>query len=183
MPIVNIKSDMDEISAGVMAESRQIVKAASKALNTAARGYKTDAGREMRKRYPLLRLKDLKDLFEFQFASPESLTVTIRVTGRALSLVRFLAGQVTKKGVGGVWVNVKNGRKFIPHAWVQTLKNKAGDDYQVIFVREGKGRLPVKVLKTINIPNALQISEVYDSLEKLIYERFDKEFSRQVNLL
>ena len=183
MPIVNIKSDMDEISAGVMAESRQIVKAASRALNTAARGYKTDAGREMRKRYPMLKLKDLKDLFDLQFASPENLTATIRVTGRALSLIRFLVSSNTQAGQGGVWVNVKNGRRFIPHAWVQTLKNKLGDDYQVIFVRVGKGRFPVKVLKTINIPNALNIAQVYDVLESLITERFDKEFSRQVNLI
>ncbi len=183
MPMVNVKSDMDRILNEVNAEREQLPKAASRALNTTARGYITDAAREMRKRYPLLKLKDVRPLFDItQFASVANLQATITVRGRALSLIRFLVGQNTKQGNGGVYVNVRGVRKFIPHAWVQTLKNKRGDDYQVIFIREGKSRLPVKVLKTINIPNALNIAEVYDVLEDLINGRFDKEFERQLLL-
>lgn len=183
MPIVNVQSDMERILNEVNAEREQMPKAAARALNTTARGYITDAGREVRKRYPLLKLKDVRPLFDItQFASVESLQATITVRGRALSLVRFLVGQNVKQGSGGVYVNVSGVRKFIPHAWVQTLKTKRGDDYQVIFVREGKARLPVKVLKTINIPNAVNIAAVYDVLEKLINDRFDKEFERQLLL-
>jgi hypothetical protein len=181
MPIVNIKSDMDRIAQEVNAEREQISKAAARALNSASRGYITDAGRELRKRYPLLKLKDVRPLFVVtQFASKDVLQAVITVRGKALSLVRFVVGQNTKQGQGGVYVSVKGGRKFIPHAWVQTLKKKNGDDYQVIFIREGKNRLPIKVLKTINIPNALNVAEVYDVLEQQIYGRVNNEFERQL---
>lgn len=181
MPIVNVRSDMDRILNEVNAEREQMPKAAARALNTAARGYLTDAGRELRKRYPLLKLKDVRPLFDItKFANKDDLQAVITVRGKALSLVRFLVGQNTKQGNGGVYVSVRGGRKFIPHAWVQTLTKKNGDEYQVIFVREGKGRFPIKALKTINIPNALNIAEVYDVLEDLIYSRVDKEFERQL---
>lgn len=180
MPTVNVKHNMQEILNGVRQDRESIPKAASRALNTAIRGLKTDAGREIRKRYPRLKLKDVSSLMDLSFANESNLVAVLAVKGRPLSLMRFKVGVITDRGRGGVWVDVKGQRKFIPHAWVQVLKNKQGDDYQVIFIRDGKGRFPVKVLKTIDVPSALNIKEVVAVLDDLVEARFDKEFIRQL---
>lgn len=181
MPIISVQSNIRDIMREVEGEVRERPAMAARALNTAIQGLKTDAGRELRRRYPKLKLRDVNELISLGFASSTSLVAYMQVRGRPLSLNRFLAKAVktTKGGAGGVYVNIKGTRKFIPHAWVQTLRNNRGDEYAVLMIRDGKGRnAPVKVLKTIDIPNALNISEVRSVLDNLVNTRFDKEFER-----
>lgn len=181
--MITITTDFKNLAADVQAEAERYPVAASRALNKAARGLKTDTGRELRKRYPSLKLKDVSGATDITFSDPANLVAAVVIKGRPLSLMRFKVGVITDRGRGGVWVNVKGQRKFIPHAWVQTLKNKSGDDYQVIFVRTGKARLPVEVLKTINLPSASDIASVRAELDVLVQSRFDVEFERQVERL
>lgn len=183
MPTISMKNNMRDLLRGADLDRRQQSVAAMRALNVAARGLRTDAGRELHKRYPKLSTRDVNSLIAIQFASRQVLTATVVVRGRPLSLVRFKAGVVTKRGSGGVHVNVKGTKKFIRHAWVQDMKSKAGDDYQVLFVREGPQRLPIKALRTIDIPNAMNIAEVRAILDDLVHNRFDKEFARQVRVI
>lgn len=177
MLTVNVKSNMADIAADFAKETDDIRRNASRALNTAIRGVRTDGGRELRKRYPKLKLKDVNDLINLRFSSPAILQAELNAKGRPLSLMRFQVGE-TKKIGGGVTVTVKGQRKFIPHAWVQTLKNNRGDDYQVIMIRDVRRGGKVKVLKTINIPDALSIEEVQKVLIDAGEGRFDAEFIR-----
>lgn len=183
MPTISVKSNVEALIRGAELDRQAIRTAAQRALNTAAKGLKTDAGRELRKRYRGLKLRDVNDLIDIRLASRENLQAVVIARGRPLSLQRFNAGAKTRRGAGGVWVNVKGTRKFIPHAWVQALQSKGGDDYQVIFIRTGKGRYPVQALKTIDIPNAMNIREVRELLDRLVEDRFDKEMARQVTVL
>ena len=181
--MITITTDFKNLAADVQAEAERYPVAASRALNAAARGLKTDTGRELRKRYPRLKLKDVSGLIDILFSNVTNLAAVVSIKGRPLSLLRFKVGVITDRGRGGVWVDVKGTRKFIAHAWVQNLKNKSGDDYQVIFIREGKGRLPVKVLKTVDLPSAANILEVRQQLDALVQSRFDVEFDRQLTRL
>lgn len=177
MLVVNVKSNMAEIAADFAKETDDIRRNASRALNTAIRGVRTDGGRELRKRYPKLKLRDINDLINLRFSSPDNLQSELNAKGRALSLMRFQVGETNKIG-GGVTVTVKGQRKFIPHAWVATMRSSKGDDYQVIMIRDMKDGGKVKVLKTINIPDALSIEEVQKVLLDAGEGRFDAEFIR-----
>lgn len=179
MPIISVQSNLRDIMQDLDLEIKERPTLIARALNTAIQGLKTDAGRELRRRYPKLKLRDVNDLISLGYASSTNLTAYMQVRGRPLSLNRFFASAITKSGSGGVYVNVKGQRKFIPHAWVQTLRNNRGDEYQVLMIRDGKGRgAPVKVLKTIDLPSALNIDEVRSVLDSLVNTRFDKEFER-----
>lgn len=181
MITMNLRSNMAELVKDIDLEQKAIRKSAQRALNTAARGRRTDASRALRERYPKLRKRDADDAFDVRFATPENLQAVITVRGRPFSLARFFVRQDKRKG-GGVVVNIKGQRKTVRTAFVANMKNKAGDDYQVVFVREGKSRYPLKALRTIDLPNAVNIKEIAEVLEQQTGERFDKEFLRQLQL-
>ena len=181
MLTINLRSNMQELVRDLDLEKKEHRLAAQRALNTAARGRVTDASRALRDRYPSLKARDAKDAFDLRLASRENLTAVVAVRGRPFSVARFFVRQDLKAG-GGAVVNIKGSRKTIKTAFVRQMKNKAGDDYNVVFVREGKSRYPPKALRTIDLPNAVNIKELREILEQQTGERFDREFIRQLDL-
>lgn len=183
---IDVRSNMKALAADLDLERRSHRVAAQRALNTAARGRRTDASRALRERYPKLKAKDASQAFDVRLASPENLQAVITVRGRPLNLARFASGEITKgsrRRGGGVWVNIKGQRKFIEGAWIKRGTNKAGDEYVTLFVREkGATRLPIRALATVDLPNAVNIKELAEILDQQTGERFDKEFLRQLAL-
>ena len=49
--------------------------------------------------------------------------------------------------------------------------------------RSKAGASGLVALRTINVPDAMNVNEVRATLAQLINERFDKEFDRQIRLL
>lgn len=181
---IDLRSNMKALAADLNLEQKSHRLAAQRALNTAAKGRRTDASRALRERYPRLKAKDASEAFDVYLASPENLQAVITVRGRPFNLARFVTGEVTKSSRrrgGGVWVNIKGQRKYIEGAWLKRGTNKAGDEYATLFVREkGAKRLPIKALSTIDLPNAVNIKELREILEQQTGERFDREFMRQL---
>lgn len=182
MLVLNLRTNMDKLVADLNLEKSAHRTAALRALNEAATGRRTDAARALRDRYRNLKAKDAREAFDVRFATRNSLSAVITVRGRPFSLARFFVRQNLKKG-GGAVVNIKGQRKTIKTAFVQQMKSKAGDDFNVVFVREGKNRYPLKALRTIDLPNAVNIKELREILEAQTGARFDKEFERQLLLL
>lgn len=190
MPIVNVTSDLKSLLRGVELEQRAQTRAVMRALNSAARGMRTDAGREIHKRYPRLSTRDIGKLIDVQLASAANLVATITVRGRPLSLIRFAAGTRTRRGSGGVWVSVKGQRKFIPHAFIASGRDIGGEGRsEVVFIRKKyaprskAGKSGIVALRTVDVPGVMDIKEVRGIVETLTQGRFDKEFERQLGLL
>lgn len=181
MLTLDLRSNMADLVKDVDLEKRQIRVAAQRALNVAARGRRTDASRLLRDRYRGLKARDANDAFDVRLASVENLQAVITVRGRPFSVARFFVRQDTKAG-GGAVVNIKGTRKTIRGAFVRNLKTREGDDYQVVFIRKGPGRFPIEAIRTIDLPNAVNIKELADILENQTGERFDNEFLRQLTL-
>ena len=181
MIVLDLKHNMARLTADIDLEQKSIRRAAQRALNVAARGRRTDASRALRDRYPSLKARDANDAFDVRFASVQDLQAVITVRGRPFSVARFFVRSDKKTG-GGVIVNIKGQRKTIRTAFLAQMKNKSGEDYGVVFVRTGKSRYPLKALRTIDLPNAVNIKEIAEILEAQTGERFDKEFSRQLQV-
>lgn len=187
---IDVRHNMDRLASEVKLEQRQMAVAAARALNVMARGLRTDAGRVLRERYPSLKLRDIQGLFSITLATPQSLTATVQVRGRPLSLIRFLAGNRPGLG-GGVLVAVKGGgTKMVAHAFVARGRDFGGASRsEVIFTRHQYAprakRYPsgLVALRTIDIPGAMHIKEVAEVLSELGHARFDKEYLRQANVL
>ena len=128
MLTLKVDSNIARLKADIDADQKAIRRAAKQGINVAARGLRTDASREIRRRYPKFKNRDLLDMFDVTYAGDAHLRAVVSVRGRPLTVGRFMTSAVTKRGKGGVWVNIKGARKFIRHAWVRTGTNKRGEE-------------------------------------------------------
>lgn len=150
-------------------------RALVQSLNRAAGGVKTDASSEIRKTYRVKKAT-VDKAFRTQVATPSSLTAIVRVRGRPLSLAGF--DPRTNKRARGVSVNVKGTRKVIRGSFLRTLKSKDDEGYQVVFIREGKSRYPLKALKTVDVPGLFIMRDINAAVTRGVRDRFEKEFRR-----
>lgn len=145
------------------------------ALNRAAGGVKTDASKQIRSIYRIKKAV-VDRAFSEQRATAASLTAVVRVRGRPLSLAGF--DPRTNKRAGGVSVNVKGQRKVIRGAFLRTFISRANEGYQVVFIREGKSRYPLKALKTVDVPGLFVMRDINEAVKRGVRDRFEKEFAR-----
>lgn len=171
----NAKSIIAEIDGLTHGEQRRAI---ARALNRAAEGVRTDASREIRGTYRVKKAT-VDKAFSTQRATAESLVAIVTVRGRPLSLAGFGARQTRK----GVTVNVKGTRKLIPGAFIQRLKDARGDEYEVVFKREGRARYPIKALKTIDVPGVFSRDEIQRIVDAAARGRFEVELPRQIAYL
>ncbi len=176
---LSVRQSANEFLASIDAFTRRDMnRAASMALNRTVNGMRVDASREIRARYKV-KVATVNKAFSFQRATPDSLTAVVRVRGRPLSLAGFGARQ-TKAGVS---VNVKGTRKLIRHAFIRTLRTNKGDEYDVVFVRQGKARYPIQALKTIDIPGLFILKDINDTVKRLGRARFEDELRSAVRAI
>ncbi len=154
-------------------------RAAVYALNRAMAGVKTDASRQVRAVYKVKKAT-VDKAFTGQRATPSSPVAVVRVRGRPLSLANF-SPRVNKRA-GGVSVNVKGARKVIRGAFLRTMVGGGDGTYQVVFIREGKGRYPIKALKTVDVPGLFLLKDIQAAVTRGARERFEKEFRRLLAL-
>lgn len=149
------------------------------ALNRAMRGVKTDASREIRAIYKVK--KSVVDrAFTEQRATPAAPTAVIRVRGRPMSLANF-SPRINRRS-GGVSVNVKGQRKVIRGSFLRAMAGGESGVYQVVFIREGKSRYPIKALKTVDVPGLFMLRDINAAVQQGAHERFSKEFNRLMRL-
>jgi hypothetical protein len=153
-------------------------RAIARALNRAADGVHTDAALEIRAIYKVKKAT-VDKAFTTQRATPDSHVAIVTVRGRPLSLAGFDARQTRK----GVTVNVKGTRKLIPGAFIRQLKDARGDEYKVVFIRQGKARYPLKALKTIDVPGIFSTAAVLRAVNAAAFQRFEVELPRQIAYL
>lgn len=76
-----------------------------------------------------------------------SVYVPIRKRGRGLNVIRFIKGQRIKGGKGrrqlSIQIKRSGGKQTIKGAFI-------GNDGRTVFIREGKGRTPIKAVATID---------------------------------
>jgi hypothetical protein len=159
----------------------QLNRAAAIALNRAAEGVRVDASREIRSRFKV-KVSVVNKAFSIRKASADHLEAVVFVRGRPLSLGNFSPRQVR----AGVTVNVKGSRKLVRHAFLKTFTSLKGDEanaYQVVFVREGNARYPLKALRTVDVPGVFSLKEVQQIVRSLALDRFDKELRAAVRAI
>lgn len=190
MLTLKVDSNIAKLKADIAADQKAIARAAQRGINAAARGLVTDTARIIKDRYPKLKSGEIRAMMAVNLASLQSLRATITARGRPLGLTRFVSGSTKPKKGGGITVQVKGGAAFIPHAFVAQGRDFGGDSRsRVVFIRakyaprSKAGASGLVALRTINVPDAMNVNEVRATLAQLINERFDKEFDRQIRLL
>lgn len=150
-------------------------KAAVRALNRAADMSKTEAKREMTKKYSF-KSSEVGNTLTVYKATPARVEATVRSKGRRTPLLKMMARQ-TKKGVT---VKIGKTRKLIPSAFIATMKS----GHRGVFIRLTKKNLPIKELYTISIPEGFGSQDVMDAVKlkmgDAFYKRFEHELRRML---
>jgi hypothetical protein len=108
-----------------------------------------------------------------------------RRRGRSLNLIRFVEKKVTlaegrrRKKAGTqdqlrFQIKKVGGKKIITGAFIA---NKG----RTVFIREGKDRLPIKALSTIDVPSMFNARRIRGRVEQRIRQELAVEFDRAIN--
>lgn len=152
--------------------------AVARALNKTAMQARTEASRAVRDAGYNIKASAIKDSFDIQRASKNSLIVLLLATGRPIGLINYNASQTRK----GVRVKVKSGAHTLRHAFIATMKS----GHRGVFVRAGgKGspRLPIRELYGPSIPTALSNRVVEEAIMSKIQEKFPQILAHEIAFL
>lgn len=113
-------------------------------------------------------------------SSAKTLIAKVRTEKRGLSLARFNATQLYKKGRrSGVSVRVKRRAKKIPKAFMFKGKN----NNKLMAIRQGKGKNNFKVLYGPSVSQVFNTfhDPLYEKIGDGFFNQFEKELVRVVN--
>lgn len=169
-------------------------KAMVRALNTTIDQGKTEMARGISKEFRLS-VGDAKQRLSVSKASNKGgllrfeakLEATKRDKGRSMNLIAFQTGALTKRtakkagragAVGQLGFQIKRagGKKVIPGAFI-------GNDGRTVFIREGKGRTPIKALNTIDVPQMFNTKRINQVVRAVMLDRFSANFQRELRVV
>lgn len=105
---------------------------------------------------------------------------------RGMNLIHFVAGGIPKRPKRGkmrqLGLQIKRGggRKVIPGAFVATNKRTGGT---AVFIREGKGRMPIKTLTTIDVQQMFNTKRINQAIRNTMQQRFVDNFDRELKVV
>lgn len=160
---VSFKMDIDAVRSQFTFAQSEISKAASKALNRAADGTKTQAISEISTRTKL-KVTQLRKRFSVNGANPLKLTAIINSYGYSPNLGQFNAKQTAP----GVQANAWEGSKVYRHTFMVNGK---------VVARVGKERFPLKGIRGPSSPQTFKLDAVTKKLIAYATGRFAKDFA------
>ena len=186
---VDVRSNIDDFQAVLRAlperlQERAIMRGINRAIDAVA----TQSSREVRKVYNL-KDRDVKAALAKHKASKVTLTGDVTFRGRRIPLILFEAhwrqgqpgGATAKIFVGGQRIAYRGA--FIAAARYNNAAGGGSAGQQQVFVRTGKARYPIKVLRGISIPLAVKRKVVLDALKAVASDTFRKNFTQQLRFL
>lgn len=165
-------------------------KAAARAVNRTIEQAKTDMSREIRQEFVLTadevrqQLRIRRAGFKGGRFTIEAALIGGRPKGRSLNVIRFIERKVTRaegkrrKKAGTqeqLFVQIKRagGKKALgPRAFI-------GNKGRTVFERVGKGRLPIKPIRTIDVAQMFNTRRVNEVVVRKMREKFPVIFARE----
>lgn len=174
---LSIKTNFPDIQRNLDSMRSDIAdKAMASALNKTVAQAKTAMSREIRSEYVLSAatinqsLRVSKAVKRGGVLNLQASLQSVSQRGRSLNLAHFQARQTSK----GVTFKVKRtgGRKLIPGAF---LINNG----RTVMIREGKKRLPIKSLQTINVSQMFNTTRINAKVIDLINDKLPTIFKNE----
>ncbi|MGF7431091.1 phage tail protein [Thermoanaerobacterium thermosaccharolyticum] len=169
----------------------QIPGAASSAVNRTLDFVYTRIGRLVTQEYAI-KVSDVKKTMTKYKASKTNLYAKIISKGHTLSLAHFpfspkkpmTGGKRRKAKAVKVKIKRQEGYKTIktnPLPFVASTGARSADKTQFnVFKREGSSRLPIKVLRTLSIPQMITNVNVSDQIQKLAQEKLMERIQHEI---
>lgn len=176
--MLNVKADVEEVLNMLNETERHHVPlAASAALNRTSSAVQTVARRELSKDMGVQQ-KRLKGMLYKTNASKFRLTAEVIGTGKPIKLIYFKGTRQLKAGVKSA---AYNQAKTYPHTFISNMRS----GHRGVFVRQGKGRLPIKELFGPGVPKSMVQLHIIRAMnnkgQSEFTKRFQHELSRRLN--
>lgn len=206
---INIRNNFPAVAAALDRVAVNVGnRAMVRAMNTTIEQGKTQMARQITKEFRLS-LPMVKERLTLHRASSKSgglgfeakLEASRRGKGRSMNLIHFIEKSVTmaesrrraKAGEGGVHTLRNGGRVGLAHQLrFQILRSGGkkmikgifiGNRGRTVFMRTGKGRLPIKAVGTIDIPQMFNTRRINKVVVDVIRQRFEANFKRELRSL
>ncbi len=198
---VNVRG-MDGIKSALSALSQDLRdKAAVMALNKVGPKARTEMTRAITEQYNIKRA-DVTASLSLKGARVDSLQVVLNPfaggrRGRAMNLIHFFDHKTTlreakrAKKAGKRSGVVVNGREY-PLLYFKIKRNEAakpvpgafiGNHGRTVFMREGNGRLPIKAVSTVGVPQMFSTKQISQRVLNRINAELPVEFERAARVL
>lgn len=159
---------------------KQIPGATASALNRTLDYTATLTKKEVTNMYAI-KQKEVNSTLKKKRASKSSLNASIQSKGQTIALSKFPHNpkqyRPRNKKVK-VKVKKQEGYKIIktsPSAFVQTMNGGTN-----IWMREGKSRTPVRLLRSLSVPQMISNNEVIDVIQKKSGEKLQERINHEI---
>ncbi len=193
--VISIRNNFPKVAAALDRLGKDIGdKAMVRALNETVRQGKTAMARQINKEFRV-KVGDAKDRLDVDYAKAKgggvkfaARLLATRPGGlhgndwRGMNLIHFVTNLPTKSKrgkLGQLKFQIKRtgGRKSIKGAFVATNRRTGG---RAVFIREGKARMPIQTLTTIDVPQMFNTRRVNSVIRTVMLQRFEINFQRQL---
>lgn len=190
---VDVK-ELHQLQVDMVTLGKETPKAISAAVNRAATAAKTQASKLIRERY-VIKAKDVKDTLSVKKATPSKPEAAIVSKGRLLTLYHHFrvtpkrhhdpgTGRMLKKRRKVSVTIIKGQKKSLPGAWIGFRR---GSGTPQVWVREGRSRYPVKVLRSLSVPQMMSnegvMEKIQEHAQKVLDDRIKHEMEFRINKL
>lgn len=190
---ITVRNNFPQIVSRLKQVERDVgQRALVKAINKTMQQGKGAMARQISSEY-MLTSAEAKGRLRVSRASNKGLRVvatleaTKRAYGRSMNLIRFVERSVTlaegrKRAKAGTLQDLRfqikrtGGKKNITGAFIA---NKG----RTVFVRQGKERLPIAGVMTIDLPQMFNARKVREVVERIMVMRLDANFERELRAL
>jgi hypothetical protein len=188
--VISIRNNFPKVAAKLEQLGKDIGdKAMVRALNETVRQGKTAMARQISQEFRV-KVGDAKDRLDVEYATAKGggirFSATLKATratkGRGMNLIHFVMGTPTRNKKGKLaqlkfQIKRTGGRKSIKGAFVARNRKTGGE---AVFIREGKSRMPIKTLTTVDIPQMFNARRVNSVIRTIMQQRFEINFQRQL---
>jgi hypothetical protein len=187
--VINVRTNFPEVVAKLNQVSEQISgRVMVRAINATITQGKTEMARDISKEFRI-KVGEAKARLDITSASSKggvykfeaSLQATKKGKGRSMNVIAFVTAlpKRSKKGkLSQVKFQIRRSgpRKSVTGAFI-------GNKGRTLFVREGKARLPIKAVSTIDIPQMFNTKRINTLVQKVMLEKFEANIDRQLRIL
>jgi len=178
---ISARADFGDVFAMLVRLPDQLQdKAVNMALNKVADKARTEMAKGITAEFNI-KSSEVKSQISVSKASKSgnNMRVSLQAFGkrkghRSLNVISFAAKQ-SKVGVS-LKIKKSGGRKTITHAFI-------GNQGRTVFIRQSKGRLPIKAVETIDVPQMFNTKRINKQVIARIQAELPVEMGRAIDLV
>lgn len=193
MITISLRNNFDKVIRELDTLPEEIAnKAMARALNSTIDYGKLQMARTISEefRISVTEVKKRLDIQRARYRGQLRLYVSLQATrsgfngdSRGMNLINFVSGGIPKRKKNGAMrqlglqIKRSGGRKVIPGAFVATNKRTGGT---AVFIREGKERMPIRTLTTIDVSQMFNTKRINESVRSAMLDKFEPALQREI---